>query len=331
MVQRVHTEKQYSMADGVLVDNGDPESTTLDSDAVALAAAFHLHDDIEVGRVHLFPGLRVEMIEGWRTDNDGSPDDGAKLFRATPLPGLGGLIALSDNIDLFGGIHRGFSPVAPGQPADTEPETTWNSEAGVSYESYLGQIESVAYYNDYQNISGQCSFSSGCEGSDIDGQFNGGEAVVFGAEVSASTDLFFGTKSSVPISVSYTWTESHFTSSFSSEFPQFGEVEFGDSLPYQPTHSAKAQVGFRYDEFAFYADCTYRSAMLDRAGAMVDAPDDVPSLLLLGAAANLPIRDEMSLFATVSNITDERGITSWRPFGARPTAPMQIMIGLRLE
>jgi len=331
LVRRVHTEAHYSMANGILVNNGEPDSTTLDSEAVALAAAFHVHDDIEIGKVHIFPGIRLEMIEGWRTDNDSTEDDGERLFRATPLPGLGGLYAISQNVDIFAGVHRGFSPVAPGQPAEIEPETTWNSEIGVSYDSYLGRLESVLYYNDYQNISGQCSFSSGCTGDEVDNQFNGGEAIVFGAELSASTEVFVGTKIALPLSLAYTWTESHFTSSFYSDFPQFGQVEVGDSLPYQPTHSSKAQVGFRYDRLALYADCTYRSAMLDSAGQIEDAPNDVPQLLLFGASAHLPIHDSFSLFTTVTNITDQSGVTSWRPFGARPTAPMQVIAGLRLD
>jgi Fe(3+) dicitrate transport protein len=127
-VRRLHTESPFAMLDGLPVATGGELDTTLDSQATARAMAAHLHEDLSIGRLHLFPGVRVEIIQGWRADV-GEPEASA-ITRATTLPGMGILVEATSTLDVFVGANRGFSPVAPGQAVEVSPELSWNYEAG---------------------------------------------------------------------------------------------------------------------------------------------------------------------------------------------------------
>ena len=67
--------------------------------------------------------------------------------------------------------------------------------------------------------------------------------------------------------------------------------------------------------------------MLDRAGNLGEA--DIPELLLVDASAHFSLARDWELYATGTNLTGATAVTSWRPFGARPAAPLQIMAGIK--
>jgi Fe(3+) dicitrate transport protein len=43
-------------------------------------------------------------------------------------------------------------------------------------------LEVVAFYSDYKNLLGTCSFSAGCTNTDLDDQFNSGKVEISGLE-----------------------------------------------------------------------------------------------------------------------------------------------------
>ena len=237
------------------------------------------------------------------------------------------MIEATDVLDVFAGAHQGFSPVAPGQAIDIQPEESWNYEAGSRLDFARVAGEVVGFLNDYSNITGQCSFSGGCSGSDLDRQYNGGAATVFGVEFITDAELPLTGELSLPLKLSYAWTDARFTTTFSSSFPQYGQVSTGDSLPYLAAHQASLTVGLDHPQAAVFAGLSYRSGMLDAAGDL-EAPD-IPALLTLDASASAQLHSDWRLYVTGSNLTGETGITSWRPFGARPIAPLQVMAGLK--
>ncbi|MEC7240722.1 MAG: TonB-dependent receptor, partial [Myxococcota bacterium] len=324
-VQRVHTEEPHSMLDGSLVHTGEETITNLDSVATANALALYLHEDLSIGRLHLFPGLRFEGIQTWTEAVGGDPQD--PVFRSKLLPGMGVLIEATGVLDVFAGAHQGFSPVAPGQDADIQPEESWNYEAGSRVDLSTVAAEVVGFFNDYSNITGQCSFSGGCSGSDLDRQYNGGAAQVYGVEFMTDADLPLVGEFQMPLKFSYAWTDARFTTSFSSSFPQYGQVASGDRLPYLAAHQASLTVGVDHPKAALYAGLSYRSGMLDAAGDLENP--DIDALLTLDASASAQLHSDWLLYVTGSNLTGETGITSWRPYGARPIAPLQIMAGLK--
>jgi Fe(3+) dicitrate transport protein len=331
-VKRLHTEDFYGMLDGALVDSGEPTSSVLDSHATVSALAAYVHEDLMIGRLHLFPSARLEVVQGWRHDfSDGfyfdiEPD--TPVTRGALLPGFGSLYELDDWTDLFVGIHRGFSPVAPGQPEEVKPEHSWNTEGGVRRNLGDFRAELVGFFNDYQNLTGQCTLSGGCQDDDLDSQHNGGKVHVYGLESVSGLGIKLSPGLTLPVEASYTLTQSAFKTAFSSSFPQFGDVAVGDSLPYVPRHQASASLGLESARVRLRASLSYRSDLLDTAGTFRDE-DTLSSLLLLDAGAKVILNTQWSLYLTGNNLTNSRTITSWRPFGARPTAPLQVMVGLK--
>ena len=72
---------------------------------------------------------------------------------------------------------------------------------------------------------------------------------------------------------------------------------------------------------------TARSGMLDQAGTL-EAPD-IPDLWLVDLAVQAQLSRSLAIYGTGMNLTGEDAVTSWRPFGARPTPPRQLVFGLK--
>ena len=329
-VVRIHTEDPYMIQNGVLLRSDLETETLLDSTARANALAVHLHEDISFSKIHVFPGLRLEMVQGQRKDPYAATQD--SIVRTTLLPGFAMLLNVGDWTDAFWGIHRGFSPVAPGQPQEVRPELSWNYEGGFRWNLGKNTLEFVGFFNDYENILGQCSFSGGCNGDTIDQQYNGGEVWIFGVENSIGTNLPIRENLTIPFSMSYTWNQSVFQSDFYSNFPQFGSVSYGDMLPYLPQHQGSLSIGLQKNNiFDVGLIGTYRSKMLDMAGIFDDDGIQIPDIFLMNAAINVNITETYRIYLSGTNLLNNTSLTSLRPFGARPVAPRQIMVGIKKD
>lgn len=327
-VARLHTEDAYDMRDGVLVSSGLDTVTNVDLDTTATALAAHTHWDIRMRRLHVEPGLRVEHV---RTTYDNPPKDEAQSqARTYVMPGLGVLGNIGEHLDVFAGVHRGFSPVAPGQPADTRAEVAVNAEAGARVHRYDLRIDGSLFVSDYGNLTGQCSIAGGCDDEDLDRQYNAGSVLIGGAELAVSDVIPLAPGWTLPLGGSYTWTESAFKSSFDSNFPQFGAVAAGDVLPYVPRHQGSARVGVAHERGTVDLSTELRGGMHDAAADPTDEPE-VPALFLLHAAASTRITGRLWVYGTVRNVTDQQTIVSWRPVGIRAAAPRQVMIGVKVR
>lgn len=327
-VDRLHTEDPHQMRSGQLVAEPDAETLVLtDSRASSLALAAHVHEDLVLDWLHLVPGLRVESIAGQRDDSDVGT-----VRRTIALPGMGLLAELGPSWSVFTGAHRGFSPVPPGEAPEVRPESSWNLEAGLRAGGSGSHGELVGYLNDYVNLTGQCTISGGCLGDDLDRQFNGGKVWVYGVEAVLGHELLLPRKLSVPLEATYTYSQGQFRTGFVSGFPQFGTVEIGDFLPYLPRHQGSLAISLLHPSAGLSASLHGRSGMLDQAGPM-PVPDDtgVPALITLDLAADVQLSGGTSLYATATNVTGASQLVSWRPFGARPPAPLQLTLGVKVE
>jgi Fe(3+) dicitrate transport protein len=327
-VARLHTENPFDMVSGRLVPTGGDTLVLLDSVTEARALASWVHDDLALHGLHLVPGFRVEVI---RTAA-GTPDTGLEgpQTRVVPLPGGAVLEEATDWLDLFAGVHQGFSPVPPGSPAHTSPELALNYEAGVRATPGETHAEAVGFLSDYSNITGQCTISGGCEVEQLDQQFDAGAAWVYGLESLFSHTLHLPGDLGLTGELSYTWTEARFRTSFESEFPQFGSVDAGDAMPYVPEHQGAARLTAVADRWSLGAGLNARGAMRDQAG-QGEIPDEtgIPGALLLDAAADCDLGKGVKLYATGTNLTNAVVLESWEPFGARPAAPLQVMVGVK--
>ena len=71
--------------------------------------------------------------------------------------------------------------------------------------------------------------------------------------------------------------------------------------------------------------------MLDAAGRFPVTEADIPPLFLFDASVRVQATRRLELYAVGTNLTASQAITSWRPMGARPTAPLTVMVGLKLR
>jgi len=328
-VDRRHDEAPFAMVGGDLERTEGKRILILDSHAEANALAGHVQEDLGLGPVHLVPGLRIETVQT-KLELEGE-EPAPALTRTIGLPAFGALVDLAQGVDLFGGAYRGFSPVSPGQDADVKPERAWNVEAGARIGgASLSRAEAAAFASFYDNLTGQCTISGGCTGAQLDQQFNGGAVTVWGVEGLLVHEILLPHALSLPLSSTWTWTRSRFQTGFVSSFPQFGVVEIGDRLPYLPEHQGSARIGLEHPRFRLGLSAAYRSGMDDVAGGDgFDAPA-IPSILTLDAAIEAQATRQLALYSTAANLMGNQNLVSWRPFGARPTAPFQIMFGVKL-
>ena len=129
--------------------------------------------------------------------------------------------------------------------------------------------------------------------------------------------------------LSYALTQSEFQTAFVSSFPQFDAVELGDSLPYVAQHQGSFILGVQHPVFEWSAGLSGHSGMLDSAGTWPGSEFDIPRLLLVDSAASVVMGKHLSLYVSGTNLGGSTAISSWRPVGARPVAPRQIMLGVK--
>ncbi len=327
-IDRRHSEQRYDMLDGDLVVAGDDLATT-NNRGSTLAYSGWVRDEIQFWRFALVPGLRAELVQGTLTDN--LSDDVAEGEQAVLLPGVGAYFQIVEHLGLVAGVHRGFSPVAPGQTDDVTPELSTNYEAGLRFlrSESSTLLEAVGFFSDYRNLLGECTFSAGCDESTVDDQFNAGRVWIYGLETVASHRLEIG-ETDIPLRLAYTLTQTEFLTAFTSSNPQFGVVQVGDELPYVPEHQVSGRIGLERGRVGWNLGATYVSPMREVASQGDDGVRTDEQLIfdVLGSYA---LGAGFTAYLKVDNLTNARPIASRRPFGARPTRPLLGQVGLKWQ
>jgi Fe(3+) dicitrate transport protein len=334
-IVRDHTEEGFDMRAGELVRDATPVDQTTANTGSALAFAAHTLVQVDVARFTVVPGLRLEWIQTELEDHPtGTTIENSDLVL---IPGIGVHYAITDELGVLAGVHRGFSPVSPGQPDDVEPELSVNYEAGARYQGADGgpQAELIGFFNDYSNLTGECSFSAGCAEDQLDQQFNAGRVHVWGLEAMAAYTVDLESDLYLPLRAAYTLTQSSFQTGFESENPQLGDVEEGDELPYVPEHQASVQIGVGEQgqglrRWSVNLSATYVAAMREEAGTGDEGPLTDEQINLDATASWEPI-DGLSFYARGDNLTGAAPIVARRPFGARPGRPLMVQGGVRYD
>lgn len=326
-IDRLHTEDPHRMVSGELVENGTPRLINVDSRAAATAIALHATDELRVGRVVLSPGARFEWIE--TAYHDRRTGERRRAADTVLLPGLGAYVDVGRGFGVLAGVHEGFSPVSPGQPDAVQPERSLNWEGGARYTAPATRAELIGFYNDYFNLTGECTFSGGCT-EDLNAQFNGGAVNVYGVEavVGQAIPLPFGLDGRLDLS--WTWTQSAFRTAFTSQNPQWEDVAVGDELPYVPEHQAAATFGLGGARWSASASVAHVAAMREQAGQGPIPPGDhTDAHTIVDVAAHWKVNGRGELYLSVDNLLDESYIASRRPFGARPGKPRDVLLGFK--
>lgn len=303
----------------------------------ASALAFFVQDVITFGAWSLTPGVRYEDIEFTRTDyakGDVSRGEPTRVLTNTVsvwVPGIGVTRAVSDHGSLFGGVHRGFGPPGPGADEDARAESSVNYELGARWDAPALRAQLAAFYNDYSNILGRATLSSGDAGT---GElYNGGAAIVKGLEASAEYDVALADAGALrlPVRATYTFTDASFRTAFASSFGEWGTVEVGDRLPYLPTHQFAVGVGLESMRWRADVNASHVGAMRTQAGSgPLEAAHSTEAYTVLSAAGEYTISQSARVFAGVQNLTDATYVVARRPAGLRPGLPRTVTMGVRV-
>ncbi|MBT8139409.1 MAG: TonB-dependent receptor [Gammaproteobacteria bacterium] len=295
----------------------------------AKAVAVHLLDTIQLGALELTPGLRYENIELQRTRyNNGA----ARTFRDQRknsievwLPGVGASYLIDNGLSLVAGVHKGFS--SPGNDPDVQEEDSVNYELGMRYLQASLSLELMGFFNDYDNILGVCSASTGsnCDPGDTS---NGGKATVQGLELQLSKEFALGSGMYVPLSLVYTYSDSEFDSSFSdSNF--FGDVTRGDPIPYIAENQASIKFGLAADDWQFETAITYVDEVCARPAC--DEFEITDATTTVDAVQHFQLSDSIGMYLRVENLLDAVDIVARQPYGARPNKARTAMVGFQAD
>ncbi|WCL55730.1 TonB-dependent receptor family protein [Gimibacter soli] len=334
---RLQYRESFTMKDGHLsfASAGAPGSSG-NRKVAANAWAAMVQDTITFGSLTLVPGVRFETIELSRTD--WASNDPGRTGTATTLPakrikaavpGLGISYDLDNGVTLTGGVFKGFNPPAVGE-GDVREEESLNIEAGAIVDLGAFHGEAIIYVNDYDNILGTCTASVACNTGDIGDQFNGGKAVIKGLEVAGGYSFVVADGFTVPVSLTYTFTDAEFRTSFSSGF--WGSVEKGDALPYVARHQVTVGASVVTEPFTVSLQGNYVNAARTTAGqGAIPADEKVDGRFVLDASAQWRVTEHVELYAIAQNLLDATYAVSVHPIGLRPGAPRTLIGGVKFS
>ena len=229
-------EDRFQWVDKYAIQNQEMIRTTVarkgsDSNLInsAEAIATYVLYKLTWNKLTITPGLRYENMTLKKKDYGKNDSDRTGVALSTRenmvdvvIPGIGANYKFSNDLSIFGGVHRGFSP--PGNQDGSDPENSMNYELGgrFNFAGITGEL--VGYYNDYSNLLGSDLAATGGTGSlDL---FNAGAATVKGIEFILNYDFLRNRSGNLrfPVTFSYTLTDTRFDSDFDSQVEIYGKV-----------------------------------------------------------------------------------------------------------
>jgi len=340
-------EDRFQKEDGFRMEGGRMLLTSVgapgsESNRVSSAAAwsFYAQDEIALGDWTLIPGLRYETVDFRRVDY--AKDDPGRTEPVETnehriealIPGISVEYRASGAVGLFAGVHKGFGPPGASASEETKPEESINYELGARFWREGLRAELVGFFSDYGNTLGRATLANSESGS---GEiFNGGEVDVLGLELLAEFDPLAagGGSLSLPIRITYTFTDAEFRTSFDSGFEPWGSVEIGEKLPYIAPHQLLLAAGLVHSRWYANVDVRVQSAMRTVAGqGRIPVGEGTDSYAVLGLQAEYELTRRLgwSVFVAVENLTDAAYIVARRPAGPRPGLPRTVSLGIRVN
>ena len=336
-------EDRIQWEDGYSINNSIMQLTTaagLGSDAnrigSATAFASYAMYKFKYKNLTLTPGLRYENMvlgrENFGTNdpsrtgvNLSSRENKVEIF----IPGMGFNYKFNNDLSLFGGVHKGFSP--PGSEEGQNPEESINYELGTRFAFKGIQGEAVGFYNDYSNLLGSDLAATGGTGSlEL---FNAGEVSVRGIELLLNYNaLANSTTFALPITIGYTFTDSEFLNSFGSDDGIWGTVTKGDEIPYIAKHQFNTSIGLEHAKYSINLNGRYNGAFRTVSGnGSIPANQKVKSAIVLDLSGRYNITSKLSATGNIINLLNNEYAVSRVPAGLRPGHPFGAYAGLEFQ
>jgi len=337
-MDRFQWEDRYQMVGGKLnmttAATPGSDSNRIDS---AEASSIYIEDRMTSGDWTVTSGVRYEEItvkrEDWgKSDQFRAGDASIKEDTFDVIvPGVAVEYALEDGTTLGYGVHKGFAPHGPGGTKvvdgvtqEVKSEESWNHEWTVrSYEGLNG-LELTFFMNNYDNLLGADTASSGGTGSNE--LYNGGAVDVSGIELYLRRMLMDNGSIQLPIEIAYTKTNTEFRESFDGFW---GDVSRGDELPYIPETMVAVNLGVNMDRTSVNIGLKHNSAARTVAGSgRLDDANSTDALTLIDLGVKHSLQNNVTLSMGVKNLLDKDAVVARRPYGARPTMPRSITLGV---
>jgi Fe(3+) dicitrate transport protein len=336
-------------------NSGLKEANLRSTDALAL----FVQDRLDLGRVTVTPGLRLEQVWYDRVNELGdAPAEGSTSLTQL-IPGLGATYALADRATLFAGVHRGFAPPRPedvidnsGTVVDLDAELSWNWELGIRSEPARGvRLDATLFRMDFQNQIVPASVAGGA-GATLT---SAGRTLHQGLELQARLDLGTMRASADNLFLEAAWTWLPVARFEGERFAYVGtgggdvvgkvyaaqntagtreQVRVtGNRLPYAPEQLLTATVGYaRGAAFEARVEGVYVGAQFgDAVNTRVLVADGqqgpIPSVFLVNVAANYRLPWGTTVFATVKNAFDRTFVVD-RTRGLLPGMPRLVQAGV---
>jgi len=277
----------------------------LDSaDSLALFAQnrFEITDQLAVTT-----GLRVEAYEQQRDDlrHTASAD---RFTNTEFMPGIGATYRFAPWAQLFGSVYRAFAPPLVGSVVGvdappTKAETSLNLEVGMRGDGGRLHYEVTAFQMDFSN-----QVDPGVSGIRDP---NEGSALIQGMEAAAGYAFANGFR----VDGNVTWIP---TAEFGEDRP--GDARKGNRLPYSPEWTANLALGYAHQRWQAslwlnVVDEVFGDGMNRRAFTTEETGTWgglVSSYYTIDLTGRYAIRDDLSLFGAVKNLTDERYVAGLR-------------------
>lgn len=333
-------EDRFQWVDKYEITNGIMNLTTegipgTDANRISSANAFasYITYKLKFNNWTLTPGVRYENIRLQREDfgkNDVTRTGANLSVRENSvdvfIPGIGANYKFTNEISLFGGVHKGFSP--PGNQDGQKPEESINYELGTRFSTGKLRGELVGFYNDYSNLLGSDLAATGGSGS-LD-QFNAGAVTVNGIELLLNYDFAKkDAKISLPFSVGYTLTNTEFETSFGSAVGIWGTVTKGDEMPYISKHQFNAGFSLEHPSFEINLNGRYNGKFRTKAGkGNIPENEKVAANFVVDLSGKYYVTKSLNATVNIINLLDNTYAVSRVPAGLRPGHPFGVFAGL---
>ena len=330
-IRRTHTVYDYAMEQGQLVPLNFSQPEVLNRNrATALTA--HLIENVNLGD-WVFTALgRAESVKfnfsEYVIDNNFNQRSIERNETAF-APGAAILYKITPHVATKLSVNKGVSLAGLSDSGTENPEESINYEWGLKYISSdnRSQGEIVAFYNDYSNITGTCTTSTGCSSAQLDRQFNGGRALIQGIEGRVAQQ--FQLKDvQIPVQFNLTLLNAEFRNTFASQTAEWGvgTVRSGDPLPYIPQIQYTLALGANYKKFNQEVAFIYQGASFDQSARVNRL--EIPAFGIVDWTGKYNMNKKTQIFARIDNVFARDYLVSYKPFGARPGKPQSFMAGL---
>lgn len=329
-INRKHDADYYSMTDAAMVRTGDARVATARNEESATALAFSAQDESKFGKYTLLPQFRYESVTF--NFDDELNNRSKKRTDSVFIPGIGLGYQINDELLSRVAVNKAATLSGLDSLGKESREESLNKEVSLSWQSKprQEQLEVLYFHNDYDNITGTCTASTGCATAQLDQQYDGGKAIIQGIEARTSKGVAWRTYW-IPLQLNYTVIDGHFADSFNSTNAEWGvgQVNSGDPLPYVPKTQMTAIIGLEAGKLKQSVIINHLGKMYDQSAAAGRL--EIPSYGLVDYTAQYTVSKQLSLRLKLDNIFNKKYITSIKPFGYRPGKPFTATMGLTYD